>query len=99
MRGIKEIEDVIYAHYKVQEVAVIGVPEPYRGEMAKAFVVVKENQTLTQQEIIEYYRRNLTGFKVPKLIVFRESLPTSLVGKVLKRELKEEEKAKQQENT
>ena len=92
-----EIEDVIAMMPKVLEVAAIGVPYEKSGETVKAFVVKKDN-SLTENEIKEYCKKNLTGYKVPKFIEFRDSLPKSNVGKILRRILKEEEMAKNKES-
>jgi long-chain acyl-CoA synthetase len=88
-----EIEDVIAMMPKVIEVAAIGVPHEKSGETIKVFVV-KKDSSLTDHEVIEYCRKNLTGYKVPKFVEFRETLPKSNVGKILRRILKEEEMAK-----
>ena len=85
-----EVEDVIAAHPKVLEVAAIGVPDEKSGEVVKAFVVKKEN-SLTADEVKAYCKENLTGYKVPKKIEFRDELPKTNVGKILRRALKEEE--------
>ncbi len=84
-----EIEDVIAGHPKVLEVAAIGVPHEKSGEAVKVFIVKKE-KSLTEKEIIDFSRENLTGYKVPKLIEFRDSLPKTNVGKILRRALREE---------
>jgi long-chain acyl-CoA synthetase len=84
-----EIEDVIAAHPKVAEVAAIGIPDEKSGEVVKVFIV-KSDKSLTQEEIITYSRENLTGYKVPKLVEFRDELPKTNVGKILRRLLKEE---------
>lgn len=84
-----EIEDVISQHPKVSEVAAIGMPNEKSGEHVKIFVV-KEDKSLTMQELIDYCRENFTGYKVPKEIEFRDELPKSNVGKILRRLLKEE---------
>ena len=91
-----EVEDVIYEHPGVSEVAVIGIPHEYRGETVKAFVVLKDDAKgkVTEQDIIEHCRKRLATFKVPRLVEFRDSLPKSAVGKVLRRVLKEEEVSK-----
>jgi long-chain acyl-CoA synthetase len=86
----REIEDVLYEHPKVLEAAVIGVPVEGKGERPKAFVVLKPDQTATEEELIEFCRQNLAPYKVPKFVEFRESLPKTLVGKVLRRELAEQ---------
>jgi len=81
---------VLYAHPAVQEAAVIGVPDAYRGETVAAYVVLKPGQSVTQEELDRYCRANLAAYKVPRIYEFRESLPKSMVGKVLKRELREQ---------
>lgn len=91
----REIEEVLYQHPKVLEAAVIGVQDPYRGETVKAFIVLREGQAATEEEIISYCQHILARFKVPKLVEFREQLPKSLIGKVLRRVLVEEEHAQQ----
>ena len=88
-----EIEDVIADHPKVLEVAAIGVPHEASGEQVKIFVVRKDN-SLSEKELITYARENMTGYKVPKLVEFRDELPKSNVGKILRRELRDEEEAK-----
>jgi len=88
----REIEEVLYEHPKILEAAVIGVPDEYRGETVKAYIVCKPGQTLTPEEVIHFCRQKLASFKVPRLIEFRETLPKSNIGKVLKRVLIEEEK-------
>jgi long-chain acyl-CoA synthetase len=90
----REIEEVLYEHTKVKEAVAYGVPHPYRGETVKVAIVLKEGVTATPEEIIEFCRERLARFKVPKIVEFRESLPKSLIGKVLRRVLVEEEKAK-----
>ncbi|MGE5355152.1 MAG: AMP-binding protein [Deltaproteobacteria bacterium] len=88
-----EIEDVIAMMPKVIEVAAIGIPHEKSGETIKVFVV-KKDSSLTESEIIEYCRKNLTNYKIPKFVEFRDTLPKSNVGKILRRILKEEEMAK-----
>ena len=87
-----EIEDVVVSHPKVSEAAAIGIPHEKSGEVVKVFVVKKE-KSLTGKELSEYCRENLTGYKVPKEIEFREDLPKTNVGKILRRVLKEEQAA------
>jgi long-chain acyl-CoA synthetase len=83
----RDIEEVLYKHPAVKEVGVIGLPDEYRGETVKAFVVLKEGMTATEQEIIDYCREHLAKYKVPSSVEFRSSLPMSAMGKVLRREL------------
>ncbi|MFN4074169.1 MAG: long-chain-fatty-acid--CoA ligase [Thermus sp.] len=85
----REVEEVLYQHEAVQEAAVVGVPDPYRGETVAAFIVLKEayRGKVTEKDIETFCRQNLAAYKVPRLIEFRESLPKTSVGKVLKREL------------
>ncbi|MBD1565074.1 long-chain-fatty-acid--CoA ligase FadD [Vibrio sp. SA48] len=91
-----EIEDVIALHGKVLEVAAIGQSHEVSGEVVKIYVV-KRDPSLTKDEIITHCRKHLTGYKVPKLIEFREDLPKSNVGKILRRVLREENEAQQAE--
>lgn len=88
-----EIEDIISSHPKVLESAVVGVPSENSGEIVKAFVVRKD-PSLTDDELKTHCRRYLTGYKVPKIIEFRDELPKSNVGKILRRELRAQELAK-----
>jgi long-chain acyl-CoA synthetase len=87
-----EIEEVIASHPGVLECAVIGVPDPRSGEAVKAFVV-KKDPNLTAEDVIKYCGTQLTNYKVPKQIEFRASLPKTNVGKILRRELRDEKKA------
>ncbi|HZX13656.1 MAG TPA: AMP-binding protein, partial [Thermodesulfobacteriota bacterium] len=87
----REVEEVLYEHPQVLEAAVIGVPDSYKGEYVKAFVVVKSGEEVTESEIILFCKERLAPFKVPKVVEFRTSLPKSTVGKVLRRALREEE--------
>lgn len=90
----REVEEVLYLHPKVMEAVVAGVPDPYRGETVKAYVVLKEGQESSAEEIISFCRIHLAPFKVPTAVDFRKELPKTLVGKILRRVLVEEEKAK-----
>ncbi|MCF7354427.1 long-chain-fatty-acid--CoA ligase FadD [Vibrio sp. CK2-1] len=84
-----EIEDVVALHSKVLEVAAIGQPHDTSGEVVKIYVVKNDN-SLTKEELIAHCREHLTGYKIPKIVEFREELPKSNVGKILRRELREE---------
>ena len=88
----REVEEVLFMHPAVQEAAVIGVPDAYRGETVAAFVALKpgfEQSDATRQNILAFCKKELTPYKVPKVLEFRDSLPKTLVGKVLRRELRE----------
>ena len=88
----REVEDVLYEHPKVLEAAVAGIPvTAEKGERVKAYVVLKPGQTATEEEIIEYCRENLAYYKVPKFVEFRDELPKTMVGKILRRVLVEQE--------
>lgn len=84
-----EIEDVLMLHPKVREAAAIGVPHEVAGETVK-ICVVKKDASLTKEELIVHCKKHLTGYKVPKIVEFREELPKTNVGKILRRELREE---------
>jgi long-chain acyl-CoA synthetase len=88
----REVEEVLYEHPAVQEAAVVGVPDPYRGETVKAFIVLREGEKITEEELDAYCRERLAAYKVPRRYEFRSELPKTTVGKVLRRVLVEEEK-------
>jgi long-chain acyl-CoA synthetase len=90
----RDVEEPLYEHPKVQEAVAVGLPDPYRGETVKVYIVLKEGQSATGQEIIDYCREKMAKYKVPTLVEFRKALPKTLVGKVLRRTLREEELAK-----
>ena len=87
----REVEEAILRHAKVKDVVVVGIPQLLRGELIKAYVVLKDGETATSAELLEHCRCELAKFKVPKRIEFRQELPKTLVGKVLRRVLIEEE--------
>ena len=89
-----EIDNVLFDHPKILEACVIGVPDKYRGETVKAFVVVKKGEVLTEEEVVNYCKENLAAYKVPKIIEFVDELPKSVVGKILRRKLREMEQDK-----
>jgi long-chain acyl-CoA synthetase len=85
----REVEEVLFKHPAVADVSVIGVPDDYQGESVMAVVVLKPDQTATEQEIIDYCRDQIAVFKCPRKVLFREALPKNNTGKVLRRELRE----------
>ena len=89
----REIEEVLYQHPKVKEGVAIGVPDDYAGERVKVFATLKEGETATEEELIDYFRQHLTRYKVPAAVEFRQELPKSTIGKILRRTLREEEQA------
>jgi long-chain acyl-CoA synthetase len=89
-----EVEEVISQHPAVMEVGVAGVPDPQQGEAVKAWVVLRPDMQCSAAEIQGYCKDKLTAYKVPKHVEFRTSLPKSMVGKVLRRVLQEEELSK-----
>jgi long-chain acyl-CoA synthetase len=90
----REIEEVLFAHPAVQEAAVAGIPDPYRGETVKAYIVPKVGMKPTEEELIAHCRVSLAPYKIPKLFEFRAELPKTAIGKVLRRMLVEEEQQK-----
>jgi len=85
----REVEEVLYNHEDVVEVAVLGVPDPNFGEAVKCFVVVK-NKTITAEELMEYCQQHLAKYKIPSSIEFLEELPKNTTGKILRRALKDQ---------
>jgi long-chain acyl-CoA synthetase len=88
----RDVEEVLFEHPKVADAAVAGVPDPKRGETVKAYIVLKEGETATEDEIKDFCRDKMSKYKVPTLVEFRDELPKTMVGKVLRRVLVEEEK-------
>ena len=93
----RDIDEILYEHPKILEACTIGLPDAYRGETVKAFVVLQPGQTMTEKEVMDYCREKLAAYKVPKMVEFTDDLPKSAIGKVLRRELKEKELAKMKE--
>lgn len=87
----REVEEVLYEHPKVAIAAAIGVPDDHSGERVKAFIQLVPGESAEEQEILDFCKKKLTGYKRPRSVEFRESLPTSLIGKVLRRVLRDEE--------
>lgn len=88
----REVEEILFTHPDIKEAAVIGVPDQYRGENVKAFVVLKDkNRNPGAGAITAYCKERIASYKVPRIVEFRDTLPKSLVGKVLRRKLREEE--------
>lgn len=90
----REIDEVLYQHPKILEAATIGVPHEYRGETVKAFVVLRPGETATEEEIIDFCRDKLAAYKLPRQVEQRDALPKSAVGKLLRKDLREEEAAR-----
>ena len=88
----REIEEVLYRHEAVKEAAVVGIPHEEYGEIIKAYVVLKDEykDKVGAEDIIEYLKEHLAPYKIPKEVEFREELPKSPVGKILRRVLREE---------
>ncbi|MGG3469678.1 AMP-binding protein [Neobacillus pocheonensis] len=93
----REIEEVLYEHPDVLEAVAAGIPDQYRGETVKAYIVLKEGSTATPEEMNQFARKFLAAYKAPRLYEFRKELPKSAVGKILRRMLVEEEKQKIEE--
>ncbi len=96
----REVEDILFQHPKVELAAVIGAPDEKSGEAVKAFIQLKPGETATKEEIFEFSKESMAGYKRPRQVEFRESLPVSNVGKILRRVLRDEElkKHKRKEN-
>ncbi|WP_047981654.1 long-chain-fatty-acid--CoA ligase [Ornithinibacillus contaminans] len=92
----REVEEVLYEHEAILEAVVAGVPDPYRGETVKAYIVLKEGWAVSEEDLNRYCRENLAAYKVPRLYEFRDELPKTAIGKILRRQLIDEEKEKQE---
>lgn len=94
----REIDEVLYTHPKIKEAVAVGIAHKSRGEIIKVYVVLKDGETLTKTELLAFCREKLANYKVPKQIEFRDELPKSLVGKILRRTLRTEEDEKRKSN-
>ncbi len=90
----REIDEILFEHPKILEACAVGIPDPYRGETVKAFVVLKPGETLTEEEVIKYCAEKLAKYKIPKKVEFINTLPKSGVGKILRKELRAMEMGK-----
>ena len=90
----REIDEVLFEHPKVAEAVALGVKDKYRGETVKAFVVLKPGEVCTEAELITFCKEKLAPYKVPKIVEFRDAIPKSAVGKILRKVLRDEEEAK-----
>lgn len=90
----RDIDEVLYQNPKVIEAVAVGIRDEYRGETIKAYIVLRPGETATEQEIIDFCKEKLAVYKVPKIVEFRDELPKSSVGKILRRILRDEEEAK-----
>ena len=95
----REIDEVLYQHPKVMDAVAVGIPHEYRGETIKAYIVLKPGETATEDEIMDFCKQKLAAYKTPKSVEFRNSLPKSIIGKVLRKILREEEERKQKGST
>jgi len=87
----RDVEDILFQHPKIELAAVVGVPDAKSGEAVKAYIQLKPGESATEKEILEFAKENMAGYKRPKIVEFRETLPVSNVGKVLRRVLRDEE--------
>jgi long-chain acyl-CoA synthetase len=90
----RDVEEPLYQHPKIKEVVAVGLPDERWGEAVKVYIVLRDGQTATEQEIVDYCHARMARYKVPKYVEFRSELPKSLVGKVLRRQLIAEERAR-----
>lgn len=90
----REIDEVLITHPKIKEAVAVGIPHQGRGETVKAYVILEDGEEMSKNEVVAYCREKLAGYKVPRKIEFRDELPKTMVGKILRRALREEEAAK-----
>lgn len=95
----REIDEVLYEHPKIKEAVTVGVPHPTRGEIIKAYIVLRDGESLTRSEVIAHCREKLANYKVPRQVEFRDELPKTIVGKVLRRALRAEEEQRNKKYT
>jgi long-chain acyl-CoA synthetase len=95
----KEIDELLMTHPKVLEVCTIGIPDAYRGETVKTYIVPRPGQTLTEEEVKSFCKEALAAYKVPKRVEFIDALPKSAVGKILRRELRDIDAKKSQKTS
>ena len=91
----RDVEEPLFQHPKVKDAVAVGIPDPRWGEAVKVYIVLRDGETATEQEILEYCHARMARYKVPKFVEFRRELPRTLVGKVLRRQLLDEEAARQ----
>jgi long-chain acyl-CoA synthetase len=91
----REVEEVLYEHPMVKEAVVAGIPDKFHGEYVKAYIILQDGQTITEKEIQDFCKERMAPYKVPKKIEFRVDLPKTIIGKILRRELLEEEKQRE----
>ena len=87
----RRIEEAIYEHPCVEEVTVVGIPDEYRGEAPKAFIKLKQGRAVTEDDIMEFLKPKISKLEMPSEIEFRDELPKTMVGKLSKKELRQEE--------
>ena len=85
-----EIDDILFSHPKILEACTVGVPDEYRGETVKSYIVTRPGETLTEGDIKSFCREKLAAYKVPRLIEFIDELPKSTVGKILRKDLRDQ---------
>jgi long-chain acyl-CoA synthetase len=84
----REVEDVLYEHEAVREAAVVGVPDPYRGETVKAYVSLRPGRSADEAELIAFCRERMAAYKYPRQVEFLDEIPKTVTGKLLRRELR-----------
>ncbi|OQA54093.1 MAG: Long-chain-fatty-acid--CoA ligase [Candidatus Omnitrophica bacterium ADurb.Bin277] len=92
----KEIDEILFEHSKISEACCIGIPDEYRGETVKAYIVVRPGETLTKQEVTAFCKEKMTAYKVPTEVEFIDELPKSAIGKIMRRELRDLDRKKRE---